>query len=482
MKLTKYNSMSKPLKSVLWFTFANFFQKGIAFLLIPFFTRLMTPDQYGQYSVFQSWYSILAIVATLSLGKNVFQKGMIQFEEAKDSFTASMVGLGTLSTLIFFFVYLINPSFWNGITGLSTELMIVMFVELFLLSGFECWCAQKRFDFDYKGVVALSLLISSLTAVVSVPAVYYATSINAAWGGTAAIVSKVLVASCFYLIPFILVLKKSLKACDIKYWRFAILFNLPIIVHLLSSVLLQNSDRIMISQLCGDYEAGIYSIAYSMAMILQIVTASINSSLTPWTFKAIKSQNLIVIKKIGTSYILILSLAILTFISISPEIMIFATSEEYINAIYIIPPVACSVLFMAAQDLFLNIEYYYSKTRLIMIATLIASVANIGLNFVLIPFFGYLAAGYTTLLCYILLWTAHYVAYKSICKAQKISNFYRIDHMLIMLAVTTLCSISLLLLYPYPLVRYFAVIAIALCLILKKDALLSMVRSIKQPD
>lgn len=177
MRLIKsYRNLQKPVKATLWFAFSNFFQKGIAFLLIPIFTRFMLPEQYGQYSVFQSWYSVLVIVVTLSLGKNVFHKGMMEFEDQKEQYTASMAGLGMLSTLVFTMVYLVAPAFWNEITGLSTRLTLLMFVEFFFFSTFDCWSSRKRFDFDYSAVVSLSLAVAALTAIVSVPAVISAHS------------------------------------------------------------------------------------------------------------------------------------------------------------------------------------------------------------------------------------------------------------------------------------------------------------------
>ena len=49
--------MSIASKAALWFTICGFVQKGISFITVPIFTRLLTTEQYGVVSIFYSWES-----------------------------------------------------------------------------------------------------------------------------------------------------------------------------------------------------------------------------------------------------------------------------------------------------------------------------------------------------------------------------------------------------------------------------------------
>lgn len=69
--LLKYRKMNIQLKVVFWFTFVGFLQRGISLLTTPIFTRVLTTDEYGLFSVFTAWSSILAIVITLNLHMGV---------------------------------------------------------------------------------------------------------------------------------------------------------------------------------------------------------------------------------------------------------------------------------------------------------------------------------------------------------------------------------------------------------------------------
>ena len=57
--------------------------------------------------------------------------------------------------------------------------------------------------------------------------------------------------------------------------------------------------------------------------------------------------------------------------------------------------------------MYVNVEYYYEKTLFITENTIIAAGLNIVLNGLFIPKFGYMAAAYTTLFCYIVSFVLH---------------------------------------------------------------------------
>ena len=64
---TKYFSLSVAVRAAVWFTFCNLLQKGITMISMPIFTRLLTTEQYGEFTVYQSWYSIINIIVTFNL-------------------------------------------------------------------------------------------------------------------------------------------------------------------------------------------------------------------------------------------------------------------------------------------------------------------------------------------------------------------------------------------------------------------------------
>ena len=69
--------MPLAIKAGLWFTICNLLQKGISFITVPIFTRIMSTEDYGLYSIYISWYSIMTIFATLHLSYYVLHSHLI---------------------------------------------------------------------------------------------------------------------------------------------------------------------------------------------------------------------------------------------------------------------------------------------------------------------------------------------------------------------------------------------------------------------
>ena len=148
-----------------------------------------------------------------------------------------------------------------------------------------------------------------------------------------------------------------------------------------------------------------------------IVNDSIMKVLTPWTYQQINKNQKTALLKANINYMLVLvAFANIMLILFAPEaIKIFAT-KEYYEAIYIIPPVSASIYYTFLFNVFANIEYYYSETKYVALASIGAAVCNVVLNLIFINKFGYLAAGYTTLASYILYALGHYIFMKKVCK------------------------------------------------------------------
>ena len=67
----RYNIMSAPVKAAFWFTVCSFLQRGVSMITTPIFTRLLPTEEYGLYSTYLSWQTVLLMVVSLSLYKAI---------------------------------------------------------------------------------------------------------------------------------------------------------------------------------------------------------------------------------------------------------------------------------------------------------------------------------------------------------------------------------------------------------------------------
>ena len=87
---SKYRSLSVQAKAALWVTICSFLQKGISFITVPIFTRLMSTEEYGTYTVYLSWLQILTIMTSLYLFNGVYDNAMAKYEKQRDEYTSAM--------------------------------------------------------------------------------------------------------------------------------------------------------------------------------------------------------------------------------------------------------------------------------------------------------------------------------------------------------------------------------------------------------
>lgn len=267
-----------------------------------------------------------------------------------------------------------------------------------------------------------------------------------------------------------------------KYWKFALVFNIPLIPHYLSMTLLNQLDRIMIARMIGSSEAAIYSVAYTVAMMMNIITNAINHSFIPYTYKSIKENNYSGIR-INSNFLLVLVGGVcLIAMAFGPEVIKLFATDEYYDAIWVIPPVAASVYFMFLYPLFANIEFYFEKTKLIMVASCLGSITNIILNYIFIDIFGYYAAGYTTLICYILFAFAHYVFYKKILKENipELSNMYDIKFVLSFSVFVIIAMIAMTMTYKHIIIRYTTVLLLFIIIVSNRRRIVESIKTLKR--
>src|SRR5699024_2090669 len=86
-----------------------------------------------------------------------------------------------------------------------------------------------------------------------------------------------------------------------------------------------------------------------------------------------------------------------------------------------IPPAVAGIFFQVCYYIYANILYYYRKTTYVMYVSLTAMVLNLILNSIFIPKFGYVAAGYTTLVSYLVQAALDYFAMKKVT-GEKVYN------------------------------------------------------------
>lgn len=424
----------------------------------PIFTRLMSTDEYGQFNVFNSWFGILTIIVSMSLYQGVYTQGLIKFDDDRPQFSSSLQGLTVTLIIAWTIVYLTFHLFWNSLFRLTTVQMFAMMVMIWTGAVFGFWSSEQRVYYNYKKLVIITILLSIARPLAGIILVLISMD-----KVTARILSIVAVELTLFTRLFIYQMRKGKKFFSSKYWRYAISFNLPLIPHYLSQIVLNSADRIMIGRMIGDSEAGIYSLAYSVASIISIFVTALSQTISPWFYQKIKDNKPKDVVSVAYPTMILLAVISLGLIALAPEVVAIFAPESYYEAIYIMPPVTMGIFFLYCYDMFAKFAFYYEKTVFIMMASVVGAVLNVVLNYFFIGKYGYFAAGYTTLLCFMIYALCHYIFMRKVCEeCCNNTQPYESKKLISIIIPFLIGGFALLATYDYPVIRY-GIAIVALC-------------------
>lgn len=473
--LKKYKNTPVQAKASLWYTVCNILQRGISFIILPIYVRVLTTAEYGQYSLFQSWKEILIIFATLNLYCGVFTKAMVDYKGERAKYTSCMQGLSTIITTVVFVIYILGRSFWDSVFLMDSVTMFLLFAYFIFFPAFSFWSTRQRVEYKY-----VKMILVTLGTAVVIPAIslllLYTTNLRekaVIWGY---LFVQCSVGATFYIYHFI----KGKTFYHKEYWKSALKFNIPLIPHYLSLIVLGQADRIMIRHYCGAAKVGIYNLAYQVSIVMNIVTSAINNSLVPWSYEKLKEKKYSAIKDITTKLCVILSVCTVGIIIVAPEVVRIIGTKEYMEAIWVIPAIAISSYFMFCYGLFSTVAFYYSETKYVMIASLVGAVLNIILNAIFIPMFDFVAAGYTTMVCYLTFMIMHYIFMRKLCKTKTEGNTpYPVSF--IVLSVLLICVVAAIAMFFYNnfIVRWLFVLVMLGVAILNRNKILDVLKELK---
>lgn len=450
--MERINKLVMPIvvKSTFWLTICMFLQKVFAIISTPIFTRLMTTEEYGEYSVFVSVESILLLISTLNINAIVATKGYNKFKNKEEAFNGNAQFISSICLLVCFLIYYIFRDAVNALLGLTTGIMILMFAEMLVKPAFELWSARQRYDYKYKEIVIFTIIFVVSNTFFGLFAV-----INANNRGNARIFASCLVAIILYGIIYLYNFFSKKWYIDKEMLSFIIRFNLPLIPHGLSNQILARSDVFMIQYFQGKSQVGIYNLGYNIASILLMFTTSLNNVYVPWLYKKLDKKEYDDIAKYSTYILVVIAFIAIIFISMAPELLYLFAPETYQAAAHIIGPVAIGISFTLMYGMFANIELYLERTTMVMLGSVLVAVLNIVLNAVCIPRWGFIAAAYTTLISYILYTLIHFCMVRFFCKDQiDVFRVYNIKYMISTGTIQIFFLFFMTRLFDYMLLRY----------------------------
>lgn len=399
------------LKAGVGYTIGNILVKGINFLTLPLFSRLLTTAEFGVYSVYLSYDAIMFVLIGFALATSV-KSAHYEFK-ATDEYVSSISLIYILNAILYLILFIIGDQRLSSLMGLSEPILLLLIPFSFGGAIIQLYNERISLDYEYKKYLIVGLLNSIGSVIVSLVLIV---SIFRNQRDVGRIVGSVV---AIFAIAAALLLKMYIKApprFNKKFWKFGLLYSLPIVPHGISQVLLAQCDRIMISRMVSESAAGIYSLAGNLKLVLTVVSTSIGVSWSTWFFSKMDKGESEDIQKSSSLLVRMFLIFTVGLMALSPEIIYVLGGKEYDLGKYVAVPMIMDAFILFLYNIIVPSEYYTKKTKFIMMGTLIAAVVNLITNYIFIKLYGFVAAAYTTLFSYVCYLVLHVVISKRLVK------------------------------------------------------------------
>ncbi|MEG8947845.1 oligosaccharide flippase family protein [Rosettibacter firmus] len=406
--------IKNTIKDTFIYSLSNIAPKIIGVILLPIYTAYLNKAEFGTWDLLDVTTNILAEIFLFGQAASlIFLNNSSEFKEKKK------ITLFTLFIFLFVagtFLIIISELFisLDIITDKIINTIYIRLIALIVLFRTLNNLFLSKYRAEEKAIFFSSISIIKLLIIAALT-IYFIVNIKKGIEGIflAAVIGEAIIS----IFLFLSLIRQMNFKFDFKILKISLKFGFPLIFASLGIMLLNLSDRYIITYFLG-YEANaIYGLGYRVAGVLNMfLVMPFSMSLMPIAFKYYGQQD----DKRFFSKIMTYSTFVFIwgsiFISLfSKEIIkIFALKPEFYNAFYVVPIILFSYVF-SGMRLTASLGMMLTKnTKHIASITLGAAILNIVLNLIFVPYFGILAAAINTLIAFVIF---YYIT-------QKVSNRY----------------------------------------------------------
>lgn len=385
------------LKNMALFSISNFVTKILVFLLVPLYTGVLTPYEYGIVDIMQVTMLLLVPALTMNIGEAALRFGIEYSDRRGEIFKIG--NKYVIKSIFYVVVACIVASFFT-----NSEIRIYL---LFFALVYAANCFYEFYVLFFQGMEKVeSVVIGSITCTLITVClnIYFLLVLKTGLYGY--LYSQIAAFSVAAAVMYI-VSRKSIETNSKSEESTKLLekemtsYSVPLIAYSTASWVNNASDRYLVLLMCGASVNGIYGVAYKIPAILMVFQRIFAQS---WQISATKTHseedseqfftgmykiyNMFMVLGCGLLIMVVRILAFLMF------------KKEFFDAYKLVPPLLISVIFGALTGFLGSICLAYKDSKSMGIATGIGAVMNVLLNIILIPHFAAMGASIATGISY----------------------------------------------------------------------------------
>ncbi len=374
----------------------NILSRGISLLLLPFYTRVLSPSDYGIIDILAVFATLVYLTVALEISQGVAR----YFTDSKDSgekiayASTALWFSATVYTLFTLIVFASSAKLVQWILESQEHEPIFQIAVLSIWGRGIFYLAQNQIRWQLQpklyaiSSIFFTLVSTGMTVLLvlglrlGVIGVFYG-QLTGNFAGAA-------MALYFTRHSYRLVF-------DWAKWREMLQFSIPLVPSSIAVFFAAYVDRIAIKTLMSMTDLGLYGIGFRLASVVSLLMVGFRGALTPLVLTHHRDPDMPA--ELAKIFRYFLALAMVSFLGLSVfarEILsIFARQEYYSASVllpFLVPAVWLSGMYIFAPGLAIA-----KKTKVLGLITCMSAGINAVLNFLLIPYLGVVGAAVATL-------------------------------------------------------------------------------------
>ena len=394
------------IKATLCYFISNVFTKAFGFLTIPLYTHFLSTAEYGYLNTYNAWVNLLGVFMGMSLGSAIMGK-MELCDNDRNAFQSSVMTLSLLSATIITFIVVVSYILIYGQINVIVFWALAQGYGAFVISFvLQEWVLDNKYvlhSIVSVGSTAIPILITCLIIKRMFQGAKY----------LSIIIPRACIVIFLMLVFVVIILARGKMFYNKELWLWSLKYCIPIVFHSVSLTIMLQADRIMLSHLYGYSESGIYSFIYNVTLVIGVLIAALENTWKTWFFHNYECVNKKLIQMRCRLFILVAIIGVSIYIFIAPELVRILADKEYHAETILIGPIAFAYIISFFYDFLVYVEYKKKATKSIAMASIIAALINVLLNFIVIPQYGGIGAACTTCVAYAMQLVLHLVVVRT---------------------------------------------------------------------
>jgi len=409
------NTLKKFLKDTIIYGIAAVLPRVINFLLVRVHTDALKAEKYALNSDFYIWTALFAVLLSFGIETAFFR--FYNTENNKNKLISTSFTTTLFTSIVFIAVIISFFNFFQNFFDFENNpLRLKLFIGILVLDTLSIIpFAYLRVTGRPIKYAAIKLINVGVIVIINLLFLKYVPLFLADGTDLPDVIENnyihiekvnyIFIANIFgSAISFLLLLPYLLKFkfdFDFTLLKKMLTYSWPIMVAGLAYVINENLDKFLIKRMIGDYEMGIYSACYKLAIFMNLYIMAFRLGAEPFFFNNASKKNAKETYATIMNYFVIIGALFLIGIVAYIDLLKYFINPNYWGALAIVPVILLANLFLG---IYYNLGIWYKltdKTIYGMYFSIIGAIITIVLNLWLIPIIGIMAAAYATLIAYV---------------------------------------------------------------------------------